>query len=136
MSRGLLLDTHTFLWLGARNARIPADVRRRIERRTDEVFLSVVVVFEACIKSALGKLALPPAIVANPAEGFARVAQETGMTVLPIQLAHAARTRDLPLHHRDPFDRLLIGQALEEDLTVVTHDRAFGRYDGLDIFWI
>ena len=136
MSQGLVLDTHTFLCLNARNSRIPAAIRRAIESPETALYLSVVCVFEACIKNALGKLHLPPEIEANPAAGFAEAAERDGMTALRIELAHAARTRSLPLHHRDPFDRLLIGQALEEDLTIVTHDRAFARYDGLDILWI
>jgi PIN domain nuclease of toxin-antitoxin system len=136
VSRGVLLDTHAFLWLTEGRPRVSEAVRRQLENPSVELYLSVVCVFEVCIKNALGKLDLPAQIMANPSAGFKEVAEAEKMTILPIHLAHAARTRDLPLHHRDPFDRLLIGQALEEDLTLMTHDRAFGRYTGLDILWI
>lgn len=57
------------------------------------------------------------------------------MVSLDVTLAHAARLRDLPLHHRDPFDRLIVAQAMAEDLILVTHDRTLARYDGLSVLW-
>ena len=99
------------------------------------MFLSTASIAELCIKNNLGKLPLPAEIVDDPAVGFALVLEENFIRPLPIDVPHAAKLRDLPRHHGDPFDRLIIAQAMVEGLTVVTHDRAFARYAGLAVLW-
>ncbi len=92
----------------------------------NEVFFSSANVWEIEIKAALGKLE-------RPATEVAQAARAQGFAELPITSAHAVRAARLPMHHRDPFDRMLIGQAMEEGLTVVTSDALFAPY-GVDVW--
>jgi PIN domain nuclease of toxin-antitoxin system len=87
----------------------------------NEVYVSAASTWEIAIKAALGKIKVDLAQVVE-------AARATGFAALPISISHTLRLRDLPSHHRDPFDRILIAQALEEGLTIVTHDPAFGAY--------
>lgn len=113
----LLLDTHAFVWWD--NDELPELVSRQIQR-ADEVFVSAVTAWEIAIKAALGKLEARGAV--------ATAVADYGFTPLPIALRHADAVRKLPPHHRDPFDRLLVAQALEEGLTIVTADRVLKKY--------
>ena len=131
MSGHYLPDTHVFIALADPRARLSADAHAAITDPGSEVCLSVVTVAEASIKNALGKLYLPPEIVADAATGFRAAAESANYTILPISLEHAAQLKDLPLHHRDPFDRLLICQAMEEGLVLISDDAAFPAYAGL-----
>jgi PIN domain nuclease of toxin-antitoxin system len=120
----LLLDTHVVLWAATEPDRLARDARSAIEDGANEVFLSVVSAWEIAIKQSLGKLDLPqPAEVWLPA-----VVRRTGLDIADLGLASALRVRALPWHHRDPFDRLLVAQALETGFTIVTHDREFAAY--------
>jgi PIN domain nuclease of toxin-antitoxin system len=122
---GLLLDTRVFLWWRGEPARLPADIREAIAK-AEEVFVSAASVWEAAIKISLGRLEVPDTIEAGVvASGFAK---------LPIAMSHAEGVAALPLHHRDPFDRLLVAQAKAEGLTLVTHDRLMEPY-GVPILW-
>jgi PIN domain nuclease of toxin-antitoxin system len=96
-----------------------------------KVFISVISVVEAAIKDGLGKLNLPPAIKRDLAGGFRSAVADAGFQWLVLEPEHAALLRQLPLHHRDPFDRLLICQAMAEDLILVSDDAAFPLYSGL-----
>ncbi len=131
MSGRYLLDTHVFLRMADPDRRRPARTDDILAESDSEIFLSVVSVAEAAIKSRLGKLYLPPQIEAAPAVGFRQAAAEAGFRWLPLEPEHAAMLHDLPLHHRDPFDRLLICQAMAEELILVSDDRAFPLYSGL-----
>jgi PIN domain nuclease of toxin-antitoxin system len=115
----LLLDTHVVLWWRTDDVRLGRDARRAI-RSADVVWVSAVSGWEAAIKRALGRLRLSGSFM----ELLGRDLNE-----LPLMLRHADRLAGLPLHHSDPFDRMLIAQALTEGLTIVTHDRQFSRYD-------
>ncbi len=117
----LLLDTHVLLWWLADDARLGPSSRRLIEDGTAEVFVSSVSVAEVAIKTSLGKLDAPPDLLAQ--------VSEQQMTELPLRIAHAQALRDLPWLHRDPFDRMLVAQALTERLTFVTADARCRRYD-------
>ena len=121
----LLLDTHVFIWWQQDHKLLKADARRAIAR-ADAVFVSAASAWEAAIKIALGKLQIP----ATFSEGVA----ESEFTELPISISHAERLGALPMHHTDPFDRLLIAQADCEGLTLVTHDRSFSPYE-ISLFW-
>lgn len=116
----LLFDSHALLWALWRPALLSAPARRALETAENERIASVVSLWELEIKASVGKLDLPDDLtVAFP--GMAT-------SLLPIELAHLRRLRKLPFHHRDPFDRLLIAQALEEELTIVTRDRHVKLY--------
>ena len=120
----LLLDTHVVLWAATAPDRLARDVRTVIEDGANEVCLSVVSAWEIAIKQSLEKLDLP-----EPAETWLpAVVRRTGFDVLELDVAAALRVRGLPWHHRDPFDRLLVAQALESGFSIVTHDREFAAY--------
>jgi PIN domain nuclease of toxin-antitoxin system len=121
----LLLDTHAFIWWRENNSRLGADARRRIASASI-VFISVASAWEAAIKIALGKLRLPGSFEAGVAA--------SGFDKLPIAFRHAEAVATLPRHHNDPFDRMLVAQAIAERLTLVTHDRHFAPY-GIDLVW-
>lgn len=121
----LLLDTQVWLWMAEAPDRLSPAVRRLVSPAANQCFLSAVTVWEIAIKYRVGKLKLPgtPAVVIP--QWMARAA----ISPLPILHTHALHVASLPLHHGDPFDRLLIAQAQLEDLTIVTRDRQFKRYD-------
>ena len=121
MSQRLLLDTHALLWALSTPRRLPAKAAAGIRNPDNEVLVSAVSVWEIAIKSALGKIEADPAVVV-------RGAYAADFEELPIRVAHALRLHTLPAHHRDPFDRLLVAQAIEERLTIVSHDRAIAAY--------
>ena len=120
----LLLDTHVFLWYISANPLLPVAFRDAIREPANEVYLSVASVWEAVIKYALGKLALPEA----PAEYLPRQRQAHRIATLPIEEAALACLANLPPLHRDPFDRILIAQAIQHGLTLVTVDDAVRAY--------
>lgn len=115
----LLLDTHVFLWWRMDAPELREDARQAIAG-ADTVFVSAASAWEAAIKMALGRLTLPAP--------FARGVEESGFVKLAITFDHAARVAGLPHHHGDPFDRLLVAQAQEEQLVLVTHDRRLEPY--------
>ncbi len=135
MSRGFLLDSHVLLWLTPEAPRLSHRVLDQLSLAKNALFASPASVAELCIKASLGKLALPFSRDEDAGEAFAELLEELGVVSLDVTLAHAARLRDLPLHHRDPFDRLIVAQAMAEDLILVTHDRTLARYDGLSVLW-
>ncbi len=116
----LLLDTHILIWSMDANPRLTARMRDAIAA-ADAVFVSAVTIFEIAVKSALGKLVVTGDIEAH--------ALHAGCQPLAVTWAHGRDVGNLPFHHHDPFDRLLIAQARVEGLTLVTADRAFAQYD-------
>jgi PIN domain nuclease of toxin-antitoxin system len=124
-----LVDTHVWLWLLEDPGKLAAPVRQALEA-ADDLVLSVASVWEAAIKVKLGKLVLPGG-VADARDEFLR---QTGARELPIQSAHVIAAADLPPVHRDPFDRLLIGQSQVEQLRLVTADNTIRSY-GLPVEW-
>ena len=126
----LLLDTHAFLWWVDDSAELSRRARSAIADERHECFLSLASCWEIAIKVSIGKLELPAGV-----ERFIQGQLAANwIRELPIDLAHVARARLLPFHHRDPFDRLLAAQALEEDLTVVSADPMFRKY-GVKRVW-
>lgn len=120
----LLLDTCTFLWWISAEEKIPATILRELEDEENVVLLSVSSAWEIAIKSKLGRLSLPA-----PALAFVQEASELyRLTILPVELEDAVRAGELPLHHKDPFDRLLIAQAMLRDIELVSPDGAFRPY--------
>jgi PIN domain nuclease of toxin-antitoxin system len=119
VSQRFLLDTHVLLWAVVGDPRLAPNHRRIIEAG-EGLVVSVVAVWEIAIKISSGKLRFD--------DDIARIARERSITLLNIDERHAAAIRNLPLHHRDPFDRMLIAQAQVEGLTILTSDRHFAAY--------
>lgn len=120
----LLLDTHALLWWLLDDARLSRPARQAIEDARNVVLVSAASAWEIAIKAATGKLPLP-----SGAERRIRTEMEVaGFAELAVTWRHAFAVRDLPRHHLDPFDRLLVAQARLEGLTIVTNDRALALY--------
>ena len=116
-----LLDTHALLWAVATPTELPPRVRELLEDGSRDVLVSAASTWEIAIKQALGKLELDLHALLSAVKALA-------FSELPIRFEHSVRAGSLPPHHRDPFDRMLVAQALEEGLTIVTRDPAFGLY--------
>jgi PIN domain nuclease of toxin-antitoxin system len=120
----LLLDTHIFIWWADQPEKLSNAVLSALEDEANELLLSVASVWEMQIKIQLGKLKLR-----LPLKALVKNQQETNdLTVSPVTLTHVLAVGDLPFHHKDPFDRLLIAQSIQEDLTLVTADSQFSAY--------
>jgi PIN domain nuclease of toxin-antitoxin system len=121
----LLLDTHIALWWFDDSPRLHRNTRTAING-ADRVAVSIASAWEYAIKAALGRLRLP--------EPFFHALERSGFEPLPIGFMHTEHLVTMPHHHGDPFDRMLIAQAVVEGLTIVTHDRHFETY-GVKILW-
>ena len=126
----LLLDTHTFLWWVADAPELSAKARKAIARPQNECIVSLASCWEIAIKTSLGKLE----ISGNLGRFIPDQLAANRFRELQIEVRHVARVARLPFHHRDPFDRLLAAQALEEGLTMVSDDHVFRRY-GVRRLW-
>ncbi len=123
----LLLDTHAFLWWLADSSKLKRDARSAIADSSALVHVSAVTVWEIAIKARLGKV--------NPGtKNLDREIAANQFSELKISARHALVAGNLPLHHDDPFDRMLIAQAQLEGLTIVTHDETFAAYE-VAVFW-
>lgn len=116
----LLLDTHVFLWTVTGHVALKPAARRLISA-AEAVYVSAASIWEIAIKARLGKIEGDPA-------GLAAAIDDSGLIELPVSARHAAAVARLPLHHTDPFDRLLIAQASTEPFRFVTADRALAVY--------
>lgn len=125
----MLLDTHAFLWFVSGDGRLSRPALRALEKEDAEIYLSAASVWELAVKASLGKLTLPA-----PVEEYIAEKIEEGLRVLPVEWTHAAAVEKLPFHHRDPFGRLLVAQALAETMPIVTGDRTFRSY-GVEVIW-
>lgn len=126
----LLLDTHTFLWLRTTPEKIPPQVLNAYYDTTNVVFLSVVSIWEIQIKHQLGKLELNVPLK----QLIDLQLQQNSLEILPITSEHIYALNNLPFHHKDPFDRLLITQSRLEGLKLASADGIFEHYD-VDLFW-
>lgn len=115
----ILLDTHLLLWALSTPRKLSTRARQLIEK--SDVYVSAASIWEISIKAALGKLAV------RPEEVLAGV-EPAGFTLLPVTGEHAAHVVDLPMHHRDPFDRLLVAQAQAEPLRLLSNDAILHAY--------
>jgi PIN domain nuclease of toxin-antitoxin system len=116
----ILPDTHALIWWTADSRRLGRRAGALLDDESNPLLFSAAVEWEVRNKAAVGKLEVP--------DGFNFI-DEAGVVMLPITHAHAERAAALPLHHRDPFDRLLIAQAQLEDAVILTVDPAFAAYD-------
>jgi PIN domain nuclease of toxin-antitoxin system len=115
-----LLDTHALLWALGEPTALSPQAGDIIADPSNLIFVSVASLWECAIKASIGKLDLP--------DDFFDAINETGYEVLPIQITHLTRYRSLPMHHRDPFDRILVAQAQAEALTLITRDPEIAKY--------
>jgi PIN domain nuclease of toxin-antitoxin system len=120
----LLLDTHTFIWYVTDNSRLSNQVLQLINDQDNQILISIVSLWEIAIKQSLGKLSFNQKF-----EIF--ITQQLSLndfTLLDIKVSHLAQVSTLPLHHRDPFDRLLIAQSIVENIPVLSADTIFDAY--------
>ncbi len=122
---GHLLDTHVWLWMQSDPDRLLEETRAILDDARNRIFLSAASAWEIAIKYRLGKLPLPE----PPAWYVPDRMRRSGTSPLPVDAAHALRTAELPDHHRDPFDRVLIAQAQLLGLTIITADQQLFAYD-------
>lgn len=123
-----LLDTHVLLWALSTPNRLPDGMRTAILDPTSTVMASAVNIAEIAIKSSIGKLDIGSGLEADNYAGLIAAVEDAGFGMLPLTAAHAGHLRALPFHHRDPFDRMIIAQALAEDIAVASVDETFTRY--------
>ncbi len=116
-----LLDTHVFIWAMEGSKRLKKDIKNEISNSKNKIFVSVVTIWEISIKRSLKKLKTPFDIEA--------AIKKTDLQIIPIQITHALAVEKLPLHHKDPFDRILISQARVENLTLITSDQKIWKYN-------
>lgn len=125
-----LLDTHALLWLVDNPARLPATVVSLCEEESNALFVSIASYWELAIKMALGKISLAD-------DGLAQLknwCDENAVQLLNIDVRHCEQVKILPFHHRDPFDRLLIAQAMTEKLALISGDTHFPNYQ-VEVVW-
>ena len=117
----ILLDTHVLLWWMDNSNKLSQKEKDVISKSDNLILISSAVIWEIRIKESLGKLKIP--------SDFFSIVQNCGFEFLSIDIQHANYLEKLPLYHRDPFDRILISQAILENLTIITHDTIFKKYD-------
>jgi PIN domain nuclease of toxin-antitoxin system len=122
----LLLDTQAALWFLSADERLSENARRHLTDGSNVVLLSAAVVWEVAIKRAWGKVRVP--------DEYLSVLLDAGVQPLPVSVAHAAAVEQLPPHHRDPFDRMLVSQAKIEGGALVSRDDALAAY-GVTLVW-
>lgn len=127
----LLVDAQPLIWHRAGDPRLPERVRRALADQGNELLISESTWWEICIKLSLQKLQLLGGVDGLREEWIGRGVAEP----LPVEWRHMRRLVDLPFAHRDPFDRMLVAQALTEKLTIVGGDPCFARYPGVKVFW-
>lgn len=120
----LLLDTQIFIWWDSKADKLPATILQMCEDKANILVLSVTSIWEMQIKAQLGKLTLD-----RPLQQIVSEQQASNqLQILPVEATHVFGLQALPMHHKDPFDRMLIAQAMAEDFTILSVDAAFERY--------
>ena len=125
----VLLDTHTFIWYIAGNTSLTEKAREIIEFSADNVYLSIISLWEIAIKTGKNKLAMQ-----NEYDDLLDVLNSLDIEVLPITFVDTQIYKNLPLHHGDPFDRMIISQAINNSLTIIGCDQSFNNYP-IQILW-
>ncbi len=124
-----LLDTHAFLWFILGSGELSEKAKLYIENPGNRKFISIASFWEIAIKNSLGKLKLD-----MPFQELKLITSSNGFEILPLTFEHTEKLTFLDFHHKDPFDRLIISQALTENLTIITKDANFGRYSA-QLIW-
>jgi PIN domain nuclease of toxin-antitoxin system len=118
-----LIDTHTLLWFLWGSEKLSYKAKQIIENTDNKVFISIVSIWEIAIKANIGKLVLPKSF-----ESLQSDLKRFDIEILPIYFSHTKIYLTLELHHRDPFDRILVAQCIDEDLILVSADEIFDTY--------
>ncbi len=126
----LLLDTHAFVWWESAPEKLPPSVISLCKDRSNALLLSMVAAWEIQIKSQLGRLKFATPL----ADVIENQIRSNGFQLLPIELAHVLALENLSWHHKDPFDRLLIAQAMVEGVPVISSDPMFAKYP-IQVLW-
>ncbi|MBQ36525.1 MAG: PIN domain nuclease [Gemmatimonadaceae bacterium] len=121
----LLIDTHVFLWAVHGDPRLSKPAREAYLNRRNDLYVSAASFWEIGIKVSLGKLELASGWL----ETLRHEMEASGLRLLPVEPEHCASLASLPFHHRDPFDRLLVTQALKEGMSIITADRKLAEYE-------
>ena len=125
----ILLDTHAFLWFLGGNPELSERARTLIEDTQNEIYISIASFWEIAIKNSLGKLTLDVPFVELKTEAI-----KNSFQILPITFEDTLQLNTLPFHHRDPFDRIIISQAKENNLTLLSCDNNFAQYK-VNLLW-
>jgi PIN domain nuclease of toxin-antitoxin system len=125
----LLLDTHTLIWLLEGDSQLSLPALKLIEQPQNRLFVSMATLWEMGIKISLGKLAVTKSL-ADIHQGILN----NGIDIIPVSFPHILRVSRLPFHHKDPFDRIIISQAMEENLVIISKDGHFVAYTP-NVFW-
>jgi Uncharacterized protein conserved in bacteria len=125
----LLFDTHALIWHYEASPALSDRARDMLNLSDNQLFISTASLWEMTIKVSSGKLRLRKSL-----KEIINVYRELEVTIMPVEPDHALATESLPWHHRDPFDRLLIAQAIHEDLTLVSRDNMFASYP-INVLW-
>ncbi len=118
-----LCDTHVFLWFVSNAKELSQTAKNLIEDGNNEIFLSIASLWEISIKNSLGKLTIN-----GKYESVIDDVNDNSIQILPINFAHTVEQNRLPFHHRDPFDRIIISQAIAENINLISADAAFDDY--------
>jgi len=127
----LLLDTHVAIWVSSQPSLVPSGIKRLMADPTNEIFVSAISILEIAIKHKTGRRDVPPLGASEAIENF----EASGYQFLQITPKHAAAVEALTFHHRDPFDHLLIAQAISEPMYLVSNDALIALYDCPRIPW-
>jgi PIN domain nuclease of toxin-antitoxin system len=120
----ILLDTHTFLWFITADPRLSSPAQQALAAGSNQLYMSLASVWEIAIKVGIGRLPIPA-----PLESFIpEQLRLNRIELLPITMEHTFQVAHLPLHHRDPFDRIIIAQSIRESMPLVSADEAFDAY--------
>jgi PIN domain nuclease of toxin-antitoxin system len=125
-----LLDTHVFLWFLDGNANLSKKARSAIEKASNKNFVSIASIWEIAIKMSLGKLKLDVKI-----EDLKTEILKNNFEILPLDFEHIIELSELEEIHKDPFDRVIISQAISERLTIISKDSNFGLYKNVKVYW-
>ena len=125
----LLIDTHAVIWFITDDNKLPVNIRQLIEDKSNNCYISIASYWEIAIKSSLGRLDLN----SNLSEIF-RIIEDSGFEILPITIKHILENANLKFHHQDPFDRIIIAQAIIEELSVISKDNEFEKYE-ISLIW-
>lgn len=118
-----LIDTHTFLWFNEGSVELSLPARKLIADKHNEIFVSIASLWKISIKTAIGKLE-----IADSYELIIEDVTENEMEILPINFAHTVEQNKLAFHHRDPFDRIIVSQAIVENMSLISKDDIFDKY--------
>jgi len=125
----LLVDTHALIWFITDNNKLPINTKKFIESNDNDCYVSIATFWEIGIKNSIGRLDLN-----SDLQKIFRIIEESGFDILPITTNHILQNADLELYHQDPFDRIIIAQAMVEKMTIITKDTQFKNYN-IPIVW-